>query len=187
MGAPLRHRSPTILRKRTRPGCQLFLKPMSRPSSSADGDHRGNQDRASGAYVKGQRSSPANQPCLECRDATVSGGNGSRLCENSAWYNCTQNFEACGHAQSKETQEFVLRSPLRPNQISFSHGLGHGLPSQRRGHATGVSQIADDLLRRPSRQSRANCGRTRQCEGPFCERCSCFHAAQRPCYQGRSE
>jgi hypothetical protein len=32
-----------------------------------------------------------------------------RLCENSAWYNRTQNFKACGHAQSKKTQEFVRR------------------------------------------------------------------------------
>jgi len=34
----------------------------------------------------------------------------SRLCENSARYNRTRNFEACGHAQSKETQKFILRS-----------------------------------------------------------------------------
>jgi hypothetical protein len=27
---------------------------------------------------------------------------GSRLCENSARYNRTRNFEACGHAQSKK-------------------------------------------------------------------------------------
>jgi hypothetical protein len=37
-----------------------------------------------------------------------------RLCE----------FEACGHAQSKETQKFILRSLSRPNQIPFSHSLG---------------------------------------------------------------
>jgi hypothetical protein len=49
---------------------------------------------------------------------------GSRLCENSARYNRTQNFEACGHAQSKKMQKFVSRSALRPNQISFSHSLG---------------------------------------------------------------
>ena len=48
---------------------------------------------------------------------------GSRLCENSAWYNRTQNFEACGRAWSKKTQKFVLRLALRPNQISFSHSL----------------------------------------------------------------
>ena len=48
---------------------------------------------------------------------------GTRLCENSAWYNRTQNFEACGRAQSKKMQKFVLRSALRPNQISFSHSL----------------------------------------------------------------
>jgi hypothetical protein len=49
---------------------------------------------------------------------------GPRLCENSTWYNRTQNFEACGRAQSNKTQKFVLRSALRPNQISFSHSLG---------------------------------------------------------------
>jgi hypothetical protein len=48
----------------------------------------------------------------------------AHLCENSARYNRTQNFEACGHAQSKKMQKFVLRSALRPNQISFSHSLG---------------------------------------------------------------
>jgi hypothetical protein len=34
------------------------------------------------------------------------------------------NFEACGHAQSEKTQKFILRSPLRPNQLWFSHSLG---------------------------------------------------------------
>ena len=51
-------------------------------------------------------------------------GSGSRLCENVARYDCTQNFEACGHVQSKKMQKFILRSALRPNQISFLHGLG---------------------------------------------------------------
>jgi hypothetical protein len=46
------------------------------------------------------------------------------LCENSTRYKRTLNFEACGRAQSKNTQKFVLRSALRPNQISFSHSLG---------------------------------------------------------------
>jgi hypothetical protein len=45
----------------------------------------------------------------------------AHLCENSARYNRTQNFEACGHAQSKKMQKFVRRSTLRPNQFSFSH------------------------------------------------------------------
>jgi hypothetical protein len=49
----------------------------------------------------------------------------AHLCENSARYNRTQNFEACGHAQSKKKmQKFVRRSALRPNQFSFSHSLG---------------------------------------------------------------
>ena len=47
----------------------------------------------------------------------------TRLCENFARYNRTRNFEACGHAQSKKTQKFILRSLLRPNQFSFSHSL----------------------------------------------------------------
>jgi CheY-like chemotaxis protein len=46
------------------------------------------------------------------------------LCENSTRYKRTPNFEACGRAQSKKAQKFVLRSALRPNQISFSHSLG---------------------------------------------------------------
>src|SRR6516165_11064985 len=49
---------------------------------------------------------------------------GSRLCENVARYDCTRNVEACGHVQSKKMQKFILRSALRPNQISFLHGLG---------------------------------------------------------------
>ena len=47
-----------------------------------------------------------------------------RLCENSTRYKRTRNFEACGHAQGKKMQKFLLRSALQPNQISFSHGLG---------------------------------------------------------------
>ena len=37
----------------------------------------------------------------------------SRLCENSARYNRTRNFEACGHAQSK-----ALRAKKRKNSSS---------------------------------------------------------------------
>jgi hypothetical protein len=49
---------------------------------------------------------------VSCRHSAVQAlvGNGPRLCENSARYNRTRNFEACGHAQSKETQKFILRS-----------------------------------------------------------------------------
>ena len=50
----------------------------------------------------------------------------SWLCENSTRYKRTSNFEACGHAQSKKTQKFVLSSAIRPNQISFSHSLFRG-------------------------------------------------------------
>jgi hypothetical protein len=46
-----------------------------------------------------------------------------RLCEKSARYKCTLNFDGCGHAESKTTQKFVLRTALRPNQIRFSHSL----------------------------------------------------------------
>ena len=53
-------------------------------------------------------------------------------------YNCTRNFEACGHAQSKKMQKFLLRSALQPNQISFSHGLGHELPRHLGGSAVEV-------------------------------------------------
>jgi len=40
---------------------------------------------------------------------------GPRPCENSTRYNRTRNFEACGHAQSKKMQKFLLRSALQPN------------------------------------------------------------------------
>jgi hypothetical protein len=30
--------------------------------------------------------------------------------------------------RAKKTQKFILRSALRPNQISFSHSLGQFLP-----------------------------------------------------------
>jgi hypothetical protein len=76
-------------------------------------------------------------------------GSGSRLCENSARYNRTRNFEACGHAQSKKMQKFVFRSALRPNQISFSHSLGHFPPPSI---ATGMEEVA----RRPD-ANEVNC------------------------------
>ena len=41
----------------------------------------------------------------------------AHLCENSARYNSTRNFEACGPAQSEKTQKFILRSALRPCQV----------------------------------------------------------------------
>src|SRR6516164_2715674 len=62
---------------------------------------------------------------------------GSRLCENVARYDCTQNFEACGHVQSKKMQKFILRSALRPNQISFLHGLGQN----QNPPSTGLCQL----------------------------------------------
>jgi hypothetical protein len=51
--------------------------------------------------------------------------NGPRLCERSSRYICTLNFERCGHVESKKALKFVLRTALRPNQIEFSHSLGH--------------------------------------------------------------
>src|SRR6516225_638680 len=69
-------------------------------------------------------------------------GSGPRLCENSARYDRTRNFEACGHAQSKKTQKFILRSVLRPNQISFSHSLGQN-PTTRSVPACLLPPAAD--------------------------------------------
>ena len=81
---------------------------------------------------------------------TVQGASGfrsrTRLCENSAWYNRTQNFEACGRAQSKKTQKFILRSALRPNQISFSHGQDPLLPSAIQSSCVAVF-LFDQLVR----------------------------------------
>jgi hypothetical protein len=48
--------------------------------------------------------------------------------------------EACGRAQSKKTQKFVLRSALRPNQISFSHSLD---PEQKSARLVGSAVPAD--------------------------------------------
>jgi hypothetical protein len=42
---------------------------------------------------------------------------------------CTRNFEACGRVQSNKTLKFILRSPLRPNRISFLHSLDPYLTS----------------------------------------------------------
>jgi hypothetical protein len=76
---------------------------------------------------------------------------GSRLCENSARYNRTQNFEACGHAQSEKTQKFVRRSTLGPNQFSFSHSLDPKATSPVRGRVPaafgGASRGHQPLLR----------------------------------------
>jgi hypothetical protein len=68
---------------------------------------------------------------------------GSSLCENSTRYKRTLNFEACGRAQSKKTQKFVLRSALRPNQISFSHSLGHDRPTRALASMTALPQQTD--------------------------------------------
>ena len=62
----------------------------------------------------------------------------SRPCENSTRYNRTRNFEACGHAQSKKMQKFLLRSALQPNQISFSHGL---VPKKKSSARCSVNSI----------------------------------------------
>jgi hypothetical protein len=51
-----------------------------------------------------------------------------RLRAKSARYKCTLNFEGCGHAESKKTLKFMLRTALRPNQIEFSHSLGQKQP-----------------------------------------------------------
>ena len=51
--------------------------------------------------------------------------NGPRLCEKSARYICTLNFEGWGHAESKKPLKFVLRTALQPNQIEFLHSLSH--------------------------------------------------------------
>src|ERR1700730_10769374 len=63
---------------------------------------------------------------------------GSSLCENSARYKRTLNFEACGRAESKKTRKSVLRWALRPNQIKFSHSLGPNEPRRQRGAAAGL-------------------------------------------------
>src|SRR5450755_4096717 len=74
--------------------------------------------------------SRTNRSCLGLLRRTRDVRIGSSLCENSTRYKRTLNFEACGHAQSKKMQKFVLRSALRPNQISFSHSLGQNEPSK---------------------------------------------------------
>jgi hypothetical protein len=66
---------------------------------------------------------------------------GPSLCENSTRYKRTLNFEACGRAQSKKTQKFVLGSALRPNQISFSHSLG-----QKRSSCDSSSAETSNIL-----------------------------------------
>jgi hypothetical protein len=37
----------------------------------------------------------------------------------------TRNFEACGEAESTRALTFVFHMALRPDQIEFSHSLGH--------------------------------------------------------------
>jgi hypothetical protein len=61
------------------------------------------------------------------------------LCKNSTRYNRTRNFGLHSHAESKKMQKFIFRSPLRPNQISFSYGQD---PKAKSGKADGDS-IAD--------------------------------------------
>src|SRR6516165_2470329 len=83
---------------------------------------------------------------------------GSRLCENVARYDCTRNVEACGHVQSKKMQKFILRSALRPNQISFLHGLGQNpndLLIARMSGPAGSGHKAVNAWGRPGRTDRS--------------------------------
>jgi hypothetical protein len=69
--------------------------------------------------------------------AKENGSYGSRLCENSARYKRTLNFEACGRTESKKARKSVLRWALRPNQIKFSHSLGQQQTSRPPSAPTG--------------------------------------------------
>jgi hypothetical protein len=77
--------------------------------------------------------------------------NGPILCEKSARYICTLNFEGCGHAESKKALKFVLRTALRPNQIEFSHSLGHELTHAPQQTWTWPSIFVPEILQEPRR------------------------------------
>ena len=49
-------------------------------------------------------------------------GYGSRLCEKSARYICTLNFEGCGHAESKKALKFVLRTATKSDRVFAQPG-----------------------------------------------------------------
>ena len=77
---------------------------------------------------------------------------GSRLCENSARYNRTRNFEACGHAQGKKRRN--SSSARRYDQIRFrfhtawvrSGSADHLAGRLAHGRCTSVSGRAAALL-----------------------------------------
>jgi len=47
---------------------------------------------------------------------------GSAVCNRDVNQTIRVPATIYGHSESKKTQEFIFRSALRPNQISFSHG-----------------------------------------------------------------
>jgi hypothetical protein len=47
-----------------------------------------------------------------------------RLCEKSARYICTLNFEGCGHAESKKALKFVLRQIRSSFRTAWAHSDG---------------------------------------------------------------
>jgi hypothetical protein len=71
---------------------------------------------------------------------------GSRVCENFARYNHTQNFEACGHAQSKKCEWRSLGQFLPPSFVaggdscSAETGRQGGWPWLRLRAMTGHSE-----------------------------------------------
>jgi hypothetical protein len=79
------------------------------PSESVEweSDHDGQETKCLAA--KARRGLPVSG------GATAATAHGTRPCENSTRYNRTRNFEACGHAQSKNMQKFLLRLALQPN------------------------------------------------------------------------
>jgi hypothetical protein len=93
-----------------------------------DGDQRGRGDLLPGISAVGEDAS--GRGCISAivthilnkSDALQfaaglqpNGSDRSRPCENSTRYNRTRNFEACGHAQSKNMQKFLLRLAIQPN------------------------------------------------------------------------
>jgi hypothetical protein len=75
---------------------------------------------------------------------------GSSLCENSARYKRTLNFEACGRAESRKTRKTLLRWALKSNQVFAQPGSNSAAEhdAQQRqvlhGNRTPRNGIVDD-------------------------------------------
>src|SRR6516165_9304480 len=92
------------------------------------------------------------------RPGTSSIGFRPRLCENVARYDCTRNFEACGHVQIKKMQK--LSSAQHYDQMRFRFYTGW-TPTRHKPGGNPAAQQSPALIQvcYPSQQANPPDGR----------------------------